>query len=443
MPATGVVAAGTAPSCRAGPRPKLRRPSTPGAALLATAGALLLRLSGRPSCGRVFASPQATQANSAEKQRQNSSRQSLAGAPCQPLRSSHSGRAQATHRMRLPGMKALAGGEQAGAAFALAALSSFFNGSFPVCARIPKGPALDPVLFNGLVCCGVFLSSLLVPVLFGTPFVFTLGGFLGGSLFVFAALFSFVAIPRAGLATAQAVWSCSAILVAFGWGAFGPAEVAAPVVDAQLCGAALALLVAGALIIVNCDAIAQRFSTDVKDDMTSSLNPSSDSDGQESKTSTGDRAAGIASAMAVGLFGGSVLVPFKFIPPESAGLLALPSFGLGALIAGTLVTAAYWKVIKKEEGLPPAPAGDAVLAGLASGLLWNTGNVCSIIAQSPPFSLPYGIAYPILQCALFFGGLWGIFAFKEIQGKAIGVFGAGALTLAGGIVLLSLYGPGA
>lgn len=37
--------------------------------------------------------------------------------------------------------------------------------------------------------------------------VFTLPGALGGVLFVFAALFSFVAIPRAGLATAQAVWS--------------------------------------------------------------------------------------------------------------------------------------------------------------------------------------------------------------------------------------------
>lgn len=37
--------------------------------------------------------------------------------------------------------------------------------------------------------------------------VFTVPGALGGVLFVFAALFSFVAIPRAGLATAQAVWS--------------------------------------------------------------------------------------------------------------------------------------------------------------------------------------------------------------------------------------------
>ena len=94
-----------------------------------------------------------------------------------------------------------------------------------------------------------------------------------------------------------------------------------------------------------------------------------------------------------------------------------------------------------------------------------TGNVCSVIAQNPPFSLPYGVAYPILQCALFFGGLWGIYVFKEITGNSIGVFwgGAGflrwtggvpnpsprpasvpgALTLVAGVILLGLYGPGA
>ena len=138
---------------------------------------------------------------------------------------------------------AAAGDELIG--FGIAALSSFFNGSFPVCQRIPRGPALDPVVFNGLVCVGVFLSSLFVPLIFNLNFVFTLPGALGGVLFVFAALFSFVAIPRAGLATAQAVWSCSAILVSFAWGAIGPAEVAAPVGNIPATLLAVALLVAG------------------------------------------------------------------------------------------------------------------------------------------------------------------------------------------------------
>lgn len=322
-------------------------------------------------------------------------------------------------------------GESQVAGFGIAALSSFFNGSFPACQRLPKGEPLDPVLFNGLVCVGVFLSSLVVPFIFNVPYVFTAGGALGGVLFVFAALFSFVAIPRAGLATAQAVWSCSAIIVSFGWGALGPAEVAAPVADITGSLAALALLVAGALVIVNCDGIAKGLSGESAREFAS---------GDASEGSGSERAAGIGSALAVGVFGGSVLVPFKFIPPESAGLTAIPSFGIGALVAGVLVTLAYWKGIKQEKDWPTV-ATDQVLAGLASGLIWNAGNVCSVIAQSPPFSLPYGVAYPILQCALFFGGLWGIYAFKEIVGSAVAVFWSGAVTLAVGIVLLSLYGP--
>ncbi|CAE7253100.1 TMEM144 [Symbiodinium natans] len=299
-------------------------------------------------------------------------------------------------------------GESQAAGFGIAALSSFFNGSFPACQRLPKGEPLDPVLFNGLVCVGVFLSSLVVPFVFNVPFVFTAGGALGGVLFVFAALFSFVAIPRAGLATAQAVWSCSAIIVSFGWGAIGPAEVAAPVADITGSIAALALLIAGALVIVNCDGIAKGLSGESAREASASGEASSGSG-----ESGGERTAGIASALAVGIFGGSVLVPFKFIPPEAAGLTAIPSFGLGALLAGVVVTLGYWKAVKKEKDWPVV-ASDQILAGLASGLLWNAGNVCSVIAQSPPFSLPYGVAYPILQCALFFGGLWGIYAFKAM-----------------------------
>ncbi|CAE6964475.1 rrp41 [Symbiodinium natans] len=122
--------------------------------------------------------------------------------------------------------------------------------------NVLQGEPLDPVLFNGLVCA---LPPESAPILIW-PFVFTAGGALGGVLFVFAALFSFVAIPRAGLATAQAVWSCSAIIVSFGWGAIGPAEVAAPVADITGSIAALALLIAGALVIVNCDGIAKGLS---------------------------------------------------------------------------------------------------------------------------------------------------------------------------------------
>lgn len=83
----------------------------------------------------------------------------------------------------------------------------------------------------------------------------------------------------------------------------------------------------------------------------------------------------------------------------------------------------------------------SVLSGILSGVLWNIGNVCNTIAQNDPYDLPYGISYPILQCALVFGGLWGIYIFKDIAGPAVGIFWLGACILATAIVLLALFGP--
>eukprot|EP00929_Paragymnodinium_shiwhaense_P004027 TRINITY_DN10473_c0_g1_i2.p1 TRINITY_DN10473_c0_g1~~TRINITY_DN10473_c0_g1_i2.p1 ORF type:complete len:429 (+),score=85.48 TRINITY_DN10473_c0_g1_i2:131-1417(+) len=311
------------------------------------------------------------------------------------------------------------------AAYGIAALSAVFNGSFPTLARVPKEP-LDPVLFNGIVCFGVFFSSLLVPLFTGNAFLFTPGGFFGGVLFVFAALFSFLAIPRCGQASAQAVWSVSAITVSFLWGVLGPAEIAAPLASLTWSVGSLVLLVAGALVIVSCDKIAAQLEGTAKEE-------AAEEEGE-------DKVTGLLFALAVGLFGGSVLVPFKFIPAEAAGLAALPSFGLGSAVAGALVTYGYQTTVKKESF--PAVPGDAVGAGLASGLIWNLGNICSVVAQGPPFNLAYGIAYPILQCAMLFGGLWGIFIFKEIKGQSVNVFWAGAALLIAGVVVLSLYGPG-
>ena len=46
------------------------------------------------------------------------------------------------------------------------------------------------------------------------------------------------------------------------------------------------------------------------------------------------------------------------------------------------------------------------------------------------------MAYPMLQCALFFGALWGVFVFGEIKGRAVPVlFGGGVVLLSGAAIL--------
>ena len=74
---------------------------------------------------------------------------------------------------------------------------------------------------------------------------------------------------------------------------------------------------------------------------------------------------------------------------------------------------------------------------MVSGTIWNIGNVGSIYGIQ---DVGYAIAYPLMQTALFVGGLWGILAFKEIAGRAIGVFFSASVVLMIGALLLVLYG---
>ena len=100
---------------------------------------------------------------------------------------------------------------------------------------------------------------------------------------------------------------------------------------------------------------------------------------------------------------------------------------------------------KSECALQPAPPKlqlrATLWAGLLSGLVWNLGNLCSILAIE--FArVPFGVAYPILQSALVVAGLIGIFVLGEItQPGAIAVFFLSAFVVLGGAVLLSVFGP--
>merc|ERR1712216_1012187 len=78
-----------------------------------------------------------------------------------------------------------------------------------------------------------------------------------GSLFVFAVLFSFLAIPLAGLSIAQGVWGGAAILVSFLWGWIGPQPLGKALGSLPLSMIALVFLVAGVVGIVYCEQIAK------------------------------------------------------------------------------------------------------------------------------------------------------------------------------------------
>lgn len=82
--------------------------------------------------------------------------------------------------------------------------------------------------------------------------------------------------------------------------------------------------------------------------------------------------------------------------------------------------------IAMERIMAAVPGGDvriggaqqwkaAALPGALAGVVWNGGNVSSILATG---RVGLSVAYPIMQCGLFVAGAWGIVAFGELPGTA-------------------------
>merc|ERR1712232_462956 len=82
---------------------------------------------------------------------------------------------------------------------------------------------------------------------------------------------------------------------------------------------------------------------------------------------------------------------------------------------------------------------NAALPGLICGVLWNMGNICSILSLQPPLGM--GVGYPLTQCCILVAGIWGVAYFKEITGsKKIVLFFVFAIILLIGASMLGIFG---
>lgn len=355
-----------------------------------------------------------------------------------------------------------------GIGFILAALSAVFNGSFASVFKLPKVAAagLDPILFQLYVSMGVFLSSFIAIPFFvynveltgsaaaGTTFVFEPLGLAAGALFVLAISFSFAAVQYIGIALGQGVWGGIAILVSYVWGV---AKFGDPISTPWLAGVALILLLSGVLGIAFCEPLAgccekrQNLSSipEIRRHLSEESNPNLTDSGvlnmqdgaldsrtriitppAEAPRSSSEWLSGMICAVCVGLCGGSILVPMHYVPDSRTGLVFVVSFGIGTMVASPIVCVVCFL---QRGHVPPLHLKDTLLAGLFSGLMYNIGNVLQIIAIP---MIGFSIAGPLLQCALFVAGLWGILVFREIRGNAIPVFfGSGVVLISGAVCL--------
>jgi len=155
------------------------------------------------------------------------------------------------------------------------------------------------------------------------------------------------------------------------------------------------------------------------------------------------RKLGMLSAAFCGIWGGSIMAPMKFAQTDTKGTHYLMSFSIGA----SIVTLSMWlfrylfyasrhrSFSKAYHALPSFHLRVMWLAGGVSGLLWSIGNFFSLISV---FYLGEGVGYPLVQTSILVSGLWGIFYFKEVQGRErVAKWFISSLLTIFGILLLS------
>jgi len=111
------------------------------------------------------------------------------------------------------------------------------------------------------------------------------------------------------------------------------------------------------------------------------------------------------------------------------------SFGVGAVIVtGTWMLGLFVYIKIKGIPMPGLQFNIMKYPGSIAGLCWSVGNffnTAAVVKGGNAISFPQSTA-----CQLLTSGLWGIFFYGEIQGKAILIWGLFAAITTAGIILL-------
>lgn len=273
----------------------------------------------------------------------------------------------------------------------LAALgAALFWGSYMVLFK--KSKSTNLIQFQALTAVGIGLSGLIISIVLSYPVNFNPYGLLSGVLWGSANAISLVAVANLGLSRAVPLMSSLVILSSFLWGALVFQELPSGIIMGFI---GIALIILGVIIV-------------------SSTN----------NTQSKSLKKGLLAGIMAGLIFGSQLVPLKI------GHVAIRDFFFpvcfGIFIIGVLIA----KVMKVKF------ENKAIKESLLSGLIWNIGNLLSLISLSIIGLSKMG---PISQSATLIAILWGLFYFKEVtQRKQVIQVLTGAVVLLAGVAVLGL-----
>ncbi|BBN12093.1 hypothetical protein MPTK1_5g17310 [Marchantia polymorpha subsp. ruderalis] len=265
----------------------------------------------------------------------------------------------------------------------LAVLSAVANGTFTIFSKTGavRRARVDPVVFNLWACVGIVLSSLLTLVMY--KFVWSYMGLISGLLFVLSASNSYRAVRLIGVSVGTGIWCGTAVLVSF---------VAGLVFDPNgALKSKLWALVAIIIIMIGIVGVAYaghvgRVAAGHEENLDTLLQHPVTGEQRSGTFSTG-----VFTAIFAGLAGGLIMIPLTRASAEAQGIPYLPSFAIGVAIFAPIVTAIPY-VTRVDREMPNLAPAAAALPGIVSGIVWNIGNVFSILAIG---YISYSIAYPM------------------------------------------------
>lgn len=261
-------------------------------------------------------------------------------------------------------------------------------GSYIVPFKISKSEKLLQSQF--LMGMGVFISGLITSYVLNFSLNINIYGVVSGFFWVLGNILVLHAVLNLGLSKAAPIVSSIIILCSFLWGVFVFNELPSGILTG---GAGIGLIILGVITVSN-----------------------------TSSSSSINIKKGLISAVLSGLLFGSQLVPLKL--GQVAPYNFFFSVCVGIFILSTLIFLLSKSKFEKE----------AINASLQSGLIWNVGNLLSIISISI-----IGLAKggPITQLANLVAVLWGLFYFKEVSSVKMRLqILIGAAILLTGIIIL-------
>ncbi|MCR4305651.1 MAG: GRP family sugar transporter, partial [Candidatus Daviesbacteria bacterium] len=220
-----------------------------------------------------------------------------------------------------------------------------------------------------LMAVGIGISGLILSLLLGYPLSLNPYGLFSGVLWAAANIIALLAIATLGLSRAVPIIASLIIILSFLWGALVFNELP----SGLLVGfSGIGLIILGVVLI---SIIGKTGSKNIK--------------------------KGLLATVSAGVIWGSQWVPLKMGNVSTADFFF--PVCLGIFVSGLIIFVLKREKFKKE----------AVKESLLSGLIWNIGNLLSLIALSLIGLSKMG---PISQSATLVAVLWGVFYFKEVTG---------------------------